>query len=151
MNVKTVLLRGLLGIPIGIAISITIALCISLSYGELSLVPPQMIEHFGCELSAFTNQYILSCIIGFVSAASSCIFEIEKWSMAKQTFIHFLVITIVFFPISIFAGWIGTSALSLFIYCAIFIAIYIGIWTGLYLYWKNKIKYLNKSLNNSTK
>lgn len=147
MQIKKAILRGLIGIPIGIAISTTIVLIISLRHGRLLLIPPQMLEHFnGCELTAFANQYILSCIIGFTFAAASCIFEVDKWSMAMQTFLHFLIISIVFLPVSMMAGWMGTTLLDISIYLGIFIVMYIGIWGILYLQWKRKIQQLNEKL-----
>lgn len=147
MQIKQVILRGLIGVPIGIAISITIVLLISLGHGRLLLVPPQMLERFnGCELIAFTNQYILSCIIGFTFAAASCIFEVERWSMAMQTFLHFLIISIVFLPVSMMAGWMGTTFKDICIYLSIFIVIYVGIWAMSYLQWKKRIKQLNDKL-----
>lgn len=151
MHFKNVILRGLIGVPIGIALSVTIPLCISLSFGELMLVPPEMLEHFnGCELSAFTNQYILSCIIGFTFAAASCIFEVDQWSMALQTFIHFLIVSLVFLPVSILAGWMGTTPLAIAIYFAIFIMIYLTIWLIQYFSWKRKIKRLNQQLKKTS-
>lgn len=147
MKMNQVICRGLIGIPIGIAISITIALGISIGFGELLLVPPQMVVRFnGCELPAFINQYILSCIIGFTFAAASCIFEVERWSLALQTFIHFLVLSIVFLPVSIMAGWMGTTPLAILIYFGIFVTSYMVIWGVQYCIWKQKIAQINKKL-----
>lgn len=144
MTLKKAMLRGFLGIPLGIFISTTIGLIYSLVYGELMVIPP--VDGAITPLKAYVIQYIVSMIIGFVFAFGSAIFEVEKWSIAKQTVIHFLLVSIVFFPCSLIARWIDFNLISILIYILIFVVIYIVVWFTQYRYWKNKITKVNKKL-----
>ncbi|AGK98477.1 DUF3021 domain-containing protein [Clostridium pasteurianum] len=146
MTIKKAILRGLLGIPVGVFISTTIGLIISLIYGKLAVIPAA--NETVNPLSAYTIQYVVSIVIGFVFAFGSTIFEVDKWSIAKQTTIHFLLTSIVFLPCAVLAGWVDSDFLSIAIYFAIFIFIYIVIWISQYFAWKNKITKLNKELKN---
>lgn len=144
MNLKKAMLRGLLGIPLGVFISTTIGLIYSLAYGELMVIPP--VDGAVTPLKAYVIQYIVSMIIGFTFAFGSAIFEVDKWSIAKQTTIHFLLVSIVFFPCSIIARWLNFNLISILIYILIFVVIYIVVWFTQYRYWKNKITKVNKKL-----
>lgn len=144
MTLKKALLRGLLGMPLGVFISTTIGLIYSLVYGELMVIPP--VDGTITPLNAYIIQYAVSMIIGFVFAFGSAIFEVDKWSIAKQTTMHFLLTSIVFFPCSILARWIDFNLISVLIYILIFVAIYVAVWFIQYYSWKNKIVKLNKKL-----
>lgn len=146
MYIKKAILRGILGIPIGVFISTTIGLIISLINGQLAVIPAA--DETVTPLIAYIIQYFISMVIGFVFAFGSTIFEIDNWSIAKQTIIHFLLISIVFLPCSILAGWVDLNLLSIAIYFTIFIFIYFAIWITQYFTWKNRIAKLNKELKN---
>ncbi len=144
MTMKKAILRGILGIPIGVFISTTIGFIYSLCYGELMVIPPT--DGVVTPLNAYIIQYVVSMIIGFTFAACSAIFEVDHWSIAKQTAIHFILTCLVFFPCSIKARWIYPSTLSIIIYISVFIFIYIAIWFSQYSMWKKKVDKLNKKL-----
>lgn len=141
---KKAILRGLIGIPIGVFISATISLIYCLAYGEIMVIPPNatMID----PLKYYVIQYFVSIIIGFTFGAGSTIFEIDNLSIAKQTFIHFLITTMVFFPCSILARWVKPDVISITIYITIFICIYVSIWLTQYFRYNKKVQELNKKL-----
>ncbi|AMP21165.1 hypothetical protein AZF37_08345 [endosymbiont 'TC1' of Trimyema compressum] len=56
-----------------------------------------------------------------------------------------------FLPVSLWAGWLSTKAISIAIYLVIFLLFYIAIWFIQYFYWKHKIKNLNEGVKNSRK
>lgn len=147
MTMKKALLRGLLGIPIGVFISTTIALVISLFYGEFSPTSLQLIQETGSELNATIIQYLLSCLLGFACAAASAIFEIDSWSITKQTFTHFVILSVIFFPVSIFSKWVAFDFISIAKYFALWFFLYVAIWIAQYIFWKFKTKDLNKMIN----
>ena len=124
MTLKKALLRGILGIPIGVFIMTSVGLLISLIIGKLSLVSPAYLGN-PSDLSAYTTQFILSCAAGFAFAISSSIFQVEKWSIAKQTFLHFIAIAVVYFPTAIYLGWVALKPTSIIIYASIFILVYV--------------------------
>lgn len=147
MTIKKALLRGLLGIPVGVFISTTIGLIISLIHGQLVVIPP--IDPAASPLSAYTTQYIVSMVIGFAFAFGSAIFEVDRLSIAKQTAMHLFLMLIVYLPCSILANWVEPDVLSIAIYILVFILIYVAIWFVQYLRWKNKIAKLNKRLQDN--
>lgn len=63
--------------------------------------------------------FIVSLIAFFVGAAT-VIYNIDRWSLAKQSVVHFLIMLITIYPILLVSGWfIVTSirdALKIFIY-----------------------------------
>jgi hypothetical protein len=144
MTLKKAVLRGLLGMPLGVFISTTIEFIYSLVYGELMVIPP--VDGAITPLKAYAIQYIVSMVIGFVFAFGSAIFEVDRWSIAKQTVMHFLLTSLVFLPCSIMARWVDFNFISVLVYFIIFIIIYIAIWFIQYFSWKNKIIKLNRKL-----
>ncbi|KYH30612.1 hypothetical protein CLTEP_25560 [Clostridium tepidiprofundi DSM 19306] len=145
MILKKAILRGFLGIPIGVFISTTISIIYSLVYGKLMVVTP--VDGAMSSLNLYLIQYIVSIIIGFVFASSSVIFEVEKLNLAKQTVIHFIITLVVFLPCSIVARWLEFNFAAILVYILIFIVIYMAIWFIQYFSWKRKINKLNKKLN----
>ena len=144
MTMKKALLRGLLGIPLGVFISTTIGLIISLMIGKLAVISP--VPEGISSLSAYIVQYIVSVGVGFTFGFGSAIFEVDSWSIAKQTTLHFLLTSVVLLPCAVLARWVGPNLISIFVYFLIFILVYIMIWIIQYFTWKNKIAKLNSKL-----
>ena len=92
---KKVILRSLIGAPIGLSISFIITLIISviINKGEYYPVVPQLTALCGNELNAVVIQTICSLIYGAAFGGTSVIWEIENWSLLKQTVIHCIVIS----------------------------------------------------------
>ncbi len=145
---KKAMLRGFIGLPIGVFISTTIALIFSIMWGTFLPTSAQLIEISGTQLNAALIQYISSCILGFTCASFSVIFEVENWSITKQTIIHSICMFISIFVVAILNHWVSMNFLSILIFIAIWIFIYIIIWIALYTYWKNKILQINRRLQN---
>ena len=144
MTLRKALLRGLLGIPIGVFISTTIGLIISLMIGELAVIPP--VAAGINPVSAYAVQYIVSIGMGFAFAFGSAIFKVDNWSIAKQTVLHFLLTSVVFLPCAVLARWVEPKLIAIFVYFLIFIVVYIMIWFIQYYFWKDRIAKLNKRL-----
>ena len=87
---KKVILRSLIGAPIGLSISFIITLIISviINKGEYYPVVPQLTALCGNELNAVVIQTICSLLYGAAFGGASVIWEIENWSLLKQTVIH---------------------------------------------------------------
>lgn len=81
------ILRGLLGFPLGIAIGYVITIIISLiwAHGYYSPVIPDLIDYVGSEIYAVILQTFLCGVMGSGFAMASMIWEHEEWSIAKQT------------------------------------------------------------------
>lgn len=144
MTLKKALLRGIIGIPVGVFISTTIGVVISLIQGNLAVTPP--VAAGTSPLTAYLNQYIISIFVGFVFGLGSAIFEVDNWSIAKQTMLHFILSSGVFTPCAVIARWIEPKFLDIVVYLLVFVIIYIMIWCIQYFTWKNRIAKLNKKL-----
>ena len=87
---KQVILRGLFGAPIGLFITTAIAIGISYSVGNGNFYPvaPALAEHCGSELNAVFFQTVMSLLYGAVFGGASAIWEMERWSLLRQTVTH---------------------------------------------------------------
>ena len=88
---KKMLLRGVLGIPLGISISYVISIITSFIYGngKFFVCSPLLIEYAGYEINAVVLQTVLSALLGMIFAGGSVVWDMEQWSIAKQTGIYF--------------------------------------------------------------
>ena len=134
---KKVILRCLIGAPIGLSISFMITLIISviINKGEYYPVVPQLTALCGNELNAVIIQAVCSLIYGAAFGGASAIWEVESWSLLKQTVIHCLVISVSMLP----AGYI-----------AIFFFIYFFIWFSQYFAMKKKIQAINDKVKSDS-
>ena len=146
---EKMLKRGLLGLPIGIAIGHIITLIISAGFGDGGYYPvtPELINTMGNELNAVILQTVLCGIMGTGFAMASVIWELDSWSLAKQSGIYFLIACILMLPIAYIAGWMEHSIGGFLSYVGIFVAIFIAVWLAQYLSWKWKIKKMNELVN----
>lgn len=142
---KKIIMRGLLGLPTGIAIGFVITLIISACIGNGSFYPvtPELIDTMGNELNAVILQTVLCAVMGVGFAAASVIWELDSWSLAKQSGIYFMIISVIMLPIAYVTNWMKHTALGVLSYVAIFVAIFIIVWLSQYLLWKRKINKMN--------
>lgn len=84
---KQIVKRGLVGFPIGIAIGFVITLIISVCIGDGLYYPVtlELIGSMGNELNAVILQTVLFGIMGSGFAMASVIWELDSWSLAKQS------------------------------------------------------------------
>ena len=146
---KKVILRGLFGLPVGIAIGFVITLLISICIGDGSFYPvtPELIQTTGIELNAVVLQTILCAILGVGFAMASVIWGIDSWSLAKQSGVYFLVISVVMLPIAYFANWTKHSIAGVLSYVGIFVMIFAAVWISQYLLWKRRVKKMNARIH----
>ncbi len=149
MTRKKAFLRGVIGIPIGVTIGYGITVVMSLRFGGGSFSPvvPAMVEAFGAESVAVAAQFGLMCLMGFVFAFASCAWEVEEWSLLKQTVLHFCTIT----PTAMFVAWACRWAEytpgGMWGYFGIFVVIYVTIFVIEMLAARAKVKGANEKLN----
>lgn len=145
---KTMLLRGLFGFPVGISIGYLITVCTSLIWGGGYYTPcvPELVSMMGNEIRAVLLQTLLCGLIGTGCAAGSVIWEIEHWSIAKQTGLYFLVISVIVMPISYLLHWMEHSMAGFLQYYGIFAAIFAVIWITEFLIGKRNVDKMNQNL-----
>lgn len=146
---KKLIGRGVIGFPVGIAIGYVITVIISICIGDGFFYPvtPELVNKMGSELNAVLLQTGLSGIMGTGFAMASVIWEIDSWSLAKQSGIYFMIISVIMLPIAYFTNWMKHTALGVLSYVAIFVAIFVVVWLSQYLLWKRKIKQMNTLVN----
>lgn len=149
MTIKKAILRGLLGFPLGVFMGYTITILISLFFlksGIFSPVVPQLATATGNEITAVIRQYILCGILGFAFAFGSAVFEVEEWSITKQTIIHFLTSSLAMFPVAYLCYWMQHTLWGILSYILIFVVLYIIIWVIQINFWKKKIQGINAKM-----
>lgn len=145
---KKIIVRGLLGFPIGIAIGYFITILISLGWADGDYLPcaPEFVLVMGNEINAVILQAILCGILGVGFAAGSIIWEMDNWSIVKQTGIYFSIIAAIMLPIAYFACWMKHSAVGFLTYWGIFVLIFAIIWLTQFVIGKRNVRKMNEKL-----
>lgn len=150
---KKIISRSILGFPIGITIGYVITILISLGWakGYYSSCAPELISIMGNEINAVILQAFLCGLLGSGFAASSVIWEIEDWSIVKQTGIYFLIISVIMLPIAYFSYWMEHSIIGFLNYFGIFVLIFAIIWMIQFVIGKHNVRKMNESLHKTKK
>lgn len=146
---KNIMIRGGYGFPTGIAIGYLITIVISAIWGEGYYAPcvPELVERMGSEINAVILQAVLCGLLGMVCGGGSVIWDMEKWSIARQTGTYFLLILVTMIPIGYALRWMEHSLAGIVQYCVIFVIIFASVWILQYLNVLRKIKAINSKLN----
>ena len=146
---KKIVSRVLYSFPIGISCSVGISLFLSLLFGEGKYYPfaASLVFFTGSEVKAMLLQTMLSGILGSVFGGMSFIWEIERWSILKQTAVYFLSVSIPMMGISYLLYWMEHSLNGFLLYFLIFVMVFIVVWLfNLAVYWF-KVKRMNRDLH----
>ena len=76
-------------------------------------------------------------------AMASVIWELDSWSLAKQSGVYFFLTCLLMLPIAYVANWMEHSIRGVLIYVLIFVMIFLSVWVTQYLIWKRKINKMN--------
>ncbi len=145
---KQAVLRGFLGIPVGISLGYIITILISLVHGEGYYSPcvPALIEMAGSELNAVILQTIMCAILGVTFGACSVIWELDSWSIAKQTGVYFLITALVMMPVAYLTHWMEHSWKGVLSYFGIFLGVFVVMWFSMCMVYRKNIKQLNAKI-----
>lgn len=148
---KKILLRGISGFPLGLAIGYLITIIISLIWanGYYSPCVPELVVMMGSEINAVLLQAFLCGILGMGFAASSVIWEMEDWGIVKQTGIYFLIVSIIMMPIAYVTFWMEHSLKGVASYFGIFAIIFVIVWVIQYIRGRYNVKKMNEALHKS--
>lgn len=146
---RKIFLRGVLGFPIGLAIGYAITIVISLVHASGKYVPcvPAFAEAMGSEINAVLLQALLCGVLGMGFAASSVIWEVERWNLVKQTGIYFAIISLIMMPVAYAAYWMEHSAAGFLRYFGIFALIFVLIWLVEFIIGRHNVKKMNENLH----
>ena len=145
---KKILIRAFLGALIGIVINYLITIVISVIIGDGIFYPcvPSFTERYGNEVTAVIIQTILSAVLGGGFSMASLIWEMDDWSLLKQTGVYFAIITILMMTTAYICEWMEHSLRGVLSYFGIFFAIFVVIWIIRYLSWKIRISKIKEKL-----
>lgn len=148
---KKVLLRGLLGFPLGICLGYIITIVLSLVWGHGNFSPcvPALITTMGSEIGAVVLQAVLSGILGAVFAMCSVIWEMENWSIVRQTGTYFAITAITMMPIAYLTNWMEHTVAGFLLYFGVFAGIFVFVWVVQYFIWRSKIRRMNEKVGRS--
>ena len=147
MKKKTVL-RGIIGMPVGIFIGYMITILVSLGWGSGEYLPcaPELAASMGSEMGAVLLQTLLCAVLGAAFGASSMIWEMERWSIARQTAAYLLTTSLAMLPTAYLLYWMRHSLAGFLIYLGIYLLIFLAIWLGNYFAVRRSIRKMNEKL-----
>ena len=146
---KKIVSRVLYSFPIGISCSVGISLFLSLLFGEGKYYPfaASLVFFSGSEVKAMLLQTMLSGILGSVFGGMSFIWEIERWSILKQTAVYFLSVSIPMMGISYLLYWMDHSLNGFLLYFLSFVMGLFVVWRfNFAIYWF-KVRRINQELD----
>ncbi len=145
---KNILQRAAFGLPVGIAIGYLISIFVSCVWGEGAYSPcvPQLTAAMGSEIRAVLLQTALCALLGAAFGGSSLIWEMDHWSIARQTGLYFLIVSAVMMPVAYLTYWMEHSLWGFFSYFGIFAMIFLLVWLIQYLISRHNIAKINARL-----
>lgn len=145
---KSILCRGILGGCVGIALSCLIAIFISLGWGNGAYLfcPPALIEAVGTEAGAAALQALLSALMGAALSAGSLIWEVERWSLMKQTALYLGLSAAAYLPVAYLLHWMEHSLRGMLGYLGSFLVFFAVVWGIQYGLARRKVARLNRHL-----
>ena len=145
---KEIIKRALLGFMIGVFVGETILIFESFLAGNGNFYPVSayLTANTNSEISAVIIQYLITGILGLTFSTGSIIFELDNWSLLKQTIVHFAATSVIMYFAGFFCGWFPHTTSSTIIWFVMFIVIYIIFWTSFYCYFKKKTREINETL-----
>ena len=145
---KQILLRGMLGFPLGLAMGYLITIFISLTVSDGRYYPcvPELAAIMGNEINAVLLQAVLCGILGAGFGACSVIWQIESWGILKQTGIYFSIISVIMLPTAYVSYWMEHSLKGILSYFGIFVLIFATVWIVQYAAARHNVRKMNETL-----
>ncbi|MGI6004598.1 MAG: DUF3021 domain-containing protein [Christensenellales bacterium] len=146
---KKIWTRALLGFPLGVFIAVTITLAVSVGIGDGTYHPvaEQLVLDTGSQLAASIWQYAFSGVFGAVCGALSVVWEMEKWSLLRQTAVHFIGLTACALPLAYYMGWMSRTPGGVASYTLLFLGIYLVLWLALCAALRRDVKRINRKIS----
>lgn len=145
---KQLISRGLLGFPLGISLGYIITIMVSAFFGKgyYSAVMTELVTMMGNEINAVILQTLLCGILGTGFAMASLIWEIDSWSLAKQSGVYFAIACALMLPIAYITNWMKHTLVGILSYIGIFVLIFIIVWLSQYFALKSRITRINREV-----
>lgn len=146
---RRILNRFFFGMPFGITYGLLITLLDAYVRGEKTYQPSgtRFASHFSNHLDMLLVSIILWALIGSLFSVTTMLFEIETWSLARQTLTHFALTVSGFMILAYLAGWYPLDLISIASEIFVFIIIYLVIWGSSMLRAKRNVDAINRKIN----
>ena len=142
---KRASIGSLIGVFINVFNSILISYCVN--DGVYYPVVPQLADKCGGETNAVALQTVVTMIYGGLMAGISIIWDLERWSLLRQTVTHFAICSATTLPVAYYMRWIEQSVSGVLIYFGIFAAVYAVIWVSVMLAMRKKVQQMNAGMS----
>ena len=141
---KKIIIRLIVGFVLGAGIGNLVALL----FGSLSgggIVSAELVDKIGLA-GAIILQTLFSGILGVASVGGMLLYEIDNWSLATATTVHFLSISVCFVVTSVILNWLPPDVLYYAIAIGAMALGFTCIWMIMYLRWKKEVGKMNEEL-----
>ena len=115
--------------------------------GQYRPVVPALAAQMGSELGAVALQTALCALLGGVCGGASVVWQIDRWSIARQSGVYFLLLAAAMLPIAYVLHWMEHSLWGVVSYAGIFLGIFAAAWIGQYLALRAKFKRIQQKLD----
>lgn len=145
---KKLLSRAAAGALAGLAISYAITILLSLGWGGGSYLPcrPELAALAGSESRAVALQALFALLVGAGFGACSLIWQIDRWSLARQTGVYFFLISLVMLPAAYGMYWMEHSLAGFAWYFGAFAVLFVLLWAAELLVGRHSVRRLNARL-----
>ena len=99
----------------------------------------------GRQTGSVVVQMLISGLYGSAAVSGMVLYDVDEWSLAKSTIVHYLIIAVLYVPMALFLGWTESAADILIVECFQLIAFFL-IWIIMYLRFKAEVRELNELL-----
>ncbi|GAW64445.1 hypothetical protein FC65_GL001188 [Ligilactobacillus acidipiscis DSM 15836] len=146
--IRRILNHFFFGMPFGITYGLLVTLGYSYGRGDTFYQPAEarFAEHFSSNLDVLLISIILWALFGSLFSVTALVFEIERWSLARQTLTHFATTVSGFMIIAYFAGWYPLDLASITSEIFVFVIIYLVVWGYSMLRAKRSVDAINKKI-----
>ena len=106
-------------------------------------VSPALADLIGSRTGAILIQTLVSGLYGVATVSGMLLYDVEDWSLAKATIVHYLIVAGLYVPMALFLGWAANTADILIVEGCQLIAFFL-IWLIMYLKYRAEVKKLNE-------
>ncbi len=101
----------------------------------------------GSEIRVVLLQTGLCGLLGAGFGACSVIWQLEHWSLVKQTGIYFLAVSLLMLPIAYLTYWMEHTLLGFLSYFGLFALIFLLVWAVQFWAGRRRVRKMNEQLH----
>ena len=129
----------------GAVVGNLIAFLTSLGSGHMGVVTPTLAARVTLG-GAIVLQSLLTGVLGVAAVGGMLYYEIERWSLAKATVVHFAGIVVAYVGAALALDWLPLTVAAYAISIAVMAFAFGVIWLVMYLRWRAQVHKMNEEL-----